>query len=58
MQAVQVCPEPYPTRDCTQHHRIPLGGTREGRDPAQEASPWPSPLVDSEFGYEERGIFP
>ena len=45
---MQVGPERDPTRDYTQQHHIPLGGTREGPWAAQEASPWPSPLVDSQ----------
>ena len=55
-QAVQVGPEPDATRDSTQHHHIPLCGTREGPWAAQEASPCSRRWSDSELGCEERGI--
>ena len=48
-QAVQVGPEPDPTRDYTQHNHISLGGTREGRWAAQEASPLPRRWSDSRW---------
>ena len=48
-QAVQVGPEPDPTRDYTQHHHISLGGTREGPWAAQEASPLPRRWSDSSW---------
>ena len=58
-QAVQVGPELDATRDSTQHHQIPLCGTREGPWAAQEASRLASPLVGLRVGIRgERGIFP
>ena len=51
-QAVQVGPEPDPTRDYTQHHHIPVCGDREGPCGRAEASPWPGGWSDSELGYE------